>query len=155
MKKIALMLVAFLFATVTYSQSNKEEVDLFQAAMGMQKKEVVANFVHPGDAQKDAFWKIYDEYEAIRKENGLKRIKLLEQYANTYATMTDAQAEAWMKDVMKLQSATDALIVTYYNKIKKATSPIVAAQFYQIENYILSVVRAKILDEVPFIGEKR
>lgn len=155
MKKISLLLVAFLFATVTYSQSNKEEVDLFQAAMGMQKKEVVANFVHPGDAQKDAFWKIYDEYEAIRKENGQKRIKLLEQYADTYATMTDAQADAWMKDVLKLQSATDALIVTYYNKVKKATSPIVAAQFYQIEIYILSVVRAQLLDQVPFIGEKR
>lgn len=155
MKKIALLMVAFLFATVTYSQSNKEEVDLFQAAMGMQKKEVVANFVHPADAQKDAFWKIYDEYEAIRKENGQKRIKLLEQYANTYATMTDAQADAWMKDVIKLQSATDELIVTYYGKIKKATSPIVAAQFYQIENYILSVIRAKLLDEVPFIGEKK
>jgi hypothetical protein len=155
MKKITLLLVAFLFATVTYSQSNKEEVDLFQAAMGMQKKEVVANFVHPGDAQKDAFWKIYDEYEAKRKELGKKRIQLLEQYANTYATMTDAQADAWMKDVMKLQSSTDELIVTYYNKVKKATSPIAAAQFYQIENYILSVIRAKLLDQVPFIGEKR
>ena len=154
MKKVALLLVAFLFATITYSQSNKEEVDLFQAAMGMQKKEVVANFVHPTDAQKDAFWKIYDEYEAIRKVNGQKRIKLLEQYAETYATLTDAQADAWIKDVMKLQSATDELIVTYYGKVKKATSPIVAAQFYQIENYILSAVRAKILEEVPFVGHK-
>jgi len=155
MKKVTLLLIAFLFASVSYSQSNKEEIDLFQAAVGMQKKEAVANFVHPAAAQKDAFWKLYDEYETARKLNGQQRIKVLEQYANQFATMTDAQAEAWMNEVLKLQAATDGLIITYYNKIKKATSPLVATQFYQIENYFLSVVRAKILDAVPFVGEKK
>jgi len=154
MKKITLLLVACLFAAVTYSQSNKEEIDLFQAAVGMQKKEAVANFVHPTAAQKDAFWKLYDEYESARKINGQQRIKVLEQYATQFATMTDAQAEVWMKEVLKLQAATDELIIAYYNKIKKATSPLVATQFYQIENYFLAVVRAKILDAVPFVGEK-
>ena len=154
MKKITLLLVACLFATVSYSQSNKEEIDLFQAAVGIQKKEAVANFVHPTAAQKDAFWKLYDEYESVRKINGQQRIKVLEQYATQFATMTDAQAEAWMKEVLKLQAATDELIISYYNKIKKATSPLVATQFYQIENYFLAVVRAKILDTVPFVGEK-
>ncbi|MEI8049216.1 MAG: hypothetical protein WCI92_17675 [Bacteroidota bacterium] len=155
MKKITLFIAAFLFAAVTFAQSNKEEVDLFQAAAGMQKKEAVAAFVHPSDAQKVAFWKLYDEYEAARKINGQKRIQVLEQYAKQYKTMTDAQAEAWMKDVIALQSSTDKLIITYYKKVKKATSPLVATQFYQIENYILSVIRTEILDEVPFLGEKK
>ncbi len=155
MRKITLFIAAFLFAAVTFAQSNKEEVDLFQAAAGMQKKEAVAAFVHPSDAQKDAFWKLYDEYEVSRKINGQKRIQVLEQYAKQYKTMTDAQAEAWMKDVIALQSSTDKLIITYYKKVKKATSPLVATQFYQIENYILSVVRSEILDEIPFLGEKK
>jgi hypothetical protein len=155
MKKITLFIAAFLFAAVTFAQSNKEEVDLFQAAAGMQKREAVAAFVHPSDAQKDAFWKLYDEYEVARKINGQKRIQVLEQYAKQYKTMTDAQAEAWMKDVIALQTSTDKLIITYYKKVKKATSPLVATQLYQIENYILSVVRSEILDEVPFLGEKK
>lgn len=155
MKKITLFIAALAFTALTYAQSNKEEVDLFQAAVGMQKKEAVAQFVHPTDLQKDAFWKLYDEYEVARKANGQKRIQLLEQYANQYLTMTDEQADTWTKEVIKLQTGTDKLIVTYYNKIKKATSPIVATQFYQIENYILSVVRAEILDEVPFLGQKK
>ena len=33
-------------------------------------------------------------------------------------TMTDAQAESFLKEVTALQSATDKLIVTYSNKIK-------------------------------------
>ena len=153
MKKITLLMAALMMAALSYAQTNKEEVDLVQAAFGMEKKAVVANFVHPTDLQKDAFWQLYDEYEVTRKENGKKRIQLLEQYAEQYSTMTDEQADAWMKEVLKLSAATDKLIVTYYNKIKKVTSPIVATQFYQIEGYILTGIRMEILEGVPFLGE--
>jgi hypothetical protein len=39
-----------------WAQSNKEEIDLVQAAFGRDKKAVVADFVKPSPAQKDAFW---------------------------------------------------------------------------------------------------
>ena len=154
MKKITFLLVALAIGFATYAQSNKEEVDLIQAAFGMEKKAVVASFVHPSDMQKDAFWKLYDEYEVERKENGKKRIQLLEQYAKQYNTMTDEQADIFTNEVIKLQTATDKLIVTYYNKIKKVTSPIVASQFYQIENFILTAIRMEILEGVPFLEKK-
>ena len=155
MKKIALLLVAMTIAFVTYSQSNKEEVDLVQAAFGMEKKAVVASFVQPTDLQKDAFWQQYDAYEAERKEFGKKRIQLLEQYSKQYNSMTEEQADVWTNEVIKLQTATDKLIATYYNKIKKVTSPIVATQFYQIENYILTGIRMEILEGVPFLVKKK
>lgn len=155
MKKITLLIALLAIVSFTYSQSNKEEVDLIQAAFGMEKKAVVANFVHPADAQKDAFWTLYDDYELQRKENGLKRMELLKQYAGQYNTMTDEQADVWTNEVIKLQTATDKLIATYYKKIKKVTSPIVATQFYQIENYILTAIRMEVLDGVPFLGEKK
>ncbi len=155
MKKITLLITSVVIAIASYSQSNKEEVDLFQAAFGMEKKAVVANFVNLLEIQKGPFWQLYDEYELARKENGKKRIELLEQYAKEYNTMTNEQAEAWTNEVIKLSTATDKLIVTYYNKIKKVTTPLVATQFYQIEGYILTTIRMEILEEVPFLGEKK
>ena len=67
-------MAALTIAIVSYCQSGKEEVDFIQAAFGMEKKTIVANFVHPAELQKDAFWKLYDEYEIARKENAKKRI---------------------------------------------------------------------------------
>jgi len=154
MKKFILIFAASLMATFTYAQSNKEEVDLVQAAFGMDKKAAVAEFVKPSAAQKDAFWKLYDEYETQRKELGKQRITLLEQYANQYKTMTSEQADAWSKKVMDLQKKTDNLITTYYGKIKGISDGIVATQFYQIESYILTVIRAQILDAIPFVEKK-
>jgi hypothetical protein len=155
MKKYILIIAVIFMASFTRAQSNKEEVDLMQAAFGMDKKAVVAEFVKPSDAQKDAFWKLYDEYETQRKNLGKERIKLLEQYAGQYETMTNAQADAWTKKVMDLQKKTDALIVTYYNKVRAISNGIVALQFYQIENYVLAAIRAQVLQNVPFVEKKK
>jgi hypothetical protein len=151
MKKYILIAFAIFLASFAYTQSNKEEIDLIQAAFGMEKKAIVADFVQPTDAQKDAFWALYDEYETKRKELGKERIELLAQYAEQYLKMTSEQADEWTKKVMDLQSKTDKLIATYYEKVKGVTDGVVATQFYQIENYILSMIRMQVLQEVPFL----
>ena len=151
MKKYFLIMAALFFASFAYTQSNKEEVDLYQAAFGMDKKAVVADFVQPSATQKDAFWKLYDEYETQRKVLGKQRIALLEQYADHYVDMTPVQADAWTVKVIDLQKKTDNLIATYYGKVKAISDGHVATQFYQIENYILTAIRMQILQKVPFL----
>jgi len=149
MKKITLLLTALIFAASMYAQSNKEEIDLMQSAFGMDKKAMVAEFVQVDPAQKDAFWKLYDEYETARKALGKERIELLNQYTEGYTKFTNESADAWTKKVIDLSKKTDALIITYYNKIKKVTNPIVALQFYQVEGYILSGIRVSLLESLP------
>ena len=43
----------------------------------------------------------------------------------------------------------------YVKKMRKETSPLVAAQFYQIEHYIIDGVRFQLLNNVEFIHEKK
>jgi hypothetical protein len=148
MKKVTLLL----FALVMFASANaqmKEEVDLMQAAFGMEKKAMVSAFIQVDETQKDAFWALYDEYETARKEYGKTRIQLLEQYAEKWETLTNEEADKWTAEVIKLGTSTDKLITKYYNKIKKVTNPVVALQFYQIENYILSGIRLSILESLP------
>jgi len=154
MKKYILIAVALFVTSFAYSQSDKEEIDLMQAAFGMDKRAIVSDFVKPSPAEKDAFWKLYDEYEAKRKELGKQRIELLKQYADKYLTMTGVDADAWTKKVMDLQKKTDNLIADYYKKVLKISDGVVATQFYQIENYILTAIRAEMLQKVPFLPNK-
>jgi len=149
MKKITLVLSALFIAALVSAQSNKEEIELMQAAFGMEKKAMVEEFVKVDAAQKDAFWKLYDEYETARKDLGKERIDLFNQYVKNYSTLTNEVADAWTVKVLDLGKRTDALLVSYYNKIKKATNPIVALQFFQVESYILSGIRLKVLEELP------
>lgn len=152
MKKL-LVIAAFFVSVAGFAQSNKEDVDLIQSIYGKEKKAIVAEFIKLEGAQSDAFWKLYDEYESQRKELGKQRISLLERYANSYMTLDDATTDQLMKDMMGLSVKTDKLINTYYGKIKKASGVKAAAQFAQLESYLLSVIRANIFENIPFIGE--
>ena len=153
MKKTLLTTLMVALAFFAFSQSNKEEVDLVQSVFGMEKKAMAAEFIKLEGAPKDAFWLAYDEYETKRKELGKKRIGLLEKYVNGYSNMDDAGMDQITKEIISLQGDTDKLIVTYYNKIKKGSGVKAAAQFYQFENYILSKIRAEIMENIPLIGE--
>ncbi|TLX72458.1 hypothetical protein E9993_18170 [Labilibacter sediminis] len=153
MKYLTLLITGLLITTFTYAQSFKEEVDLLQAAFGMEKKVIVDQFVHPDEAQQDAFWKVYDEYETKRKDFGKKRLDLLVNYSEIWENMSDAQADSFMKELLKLKSSTDRLLVSYFKKVKKVTSPKVATQFFQIESYILTTVRFQLQESVPFVHQ--
>lgn len=152
MKKLFILL-AVCVSSVAYAQSNKEDVDFIQSIYGKEKKTIVGDFIKVEGAQKDGFWKLYDEYEVKRKELGQKRIALLEKYASTYGTMDDAATSQVIKETAALGAATDKLIISYHKKMEKAAGVKAAAQFYQIEVFFLSKIRAAIFESIPFIGE--
>jgi hypothetical protein len=154
MKKISLFIVSVFVTLFSFSQSNTEEIDLIQSLYGMEKKAIVEEFVQPKTDNRVPFWEVYDAYEMERKELGKERINLVEEFANSYETMTNEQAEAWMAKVITLGNKRDKLLVSYYKKVKKVTSPIVAMRFYQLEAYLLTAIRYEILDVIPFVEEK-
>ncbi len=155
MKKIVVLLVAILFANFTYAQDYSiEEVEVVQNLFGAEKKAIIEAFVDLEGVDATAFWSLYEEYEVVRKELGKEKIALLHEY-ETIKTITDEEVEALMKRAMPLRKSQDALIEKYYKKIKKATSAIVGAQFYQIEHFISDGVRFTILNNMGLVQDKK
>ncbi len=154
MKKLSIILTAILMAQVTTNaQSNEEGIDMIQALFGMDKKEMYTSIIKVQGPVADNFWALYDEYEAKRKDLGKNRIKLLQQYADNYDTHSQQQLDQMMNDHIKQKSSLDKLINQYYKKIRSSAGSKAAAQFLQLENYILAATRLDIMDNVPFIGE--
>ena len=152
-KSLLIVAVGVLFAGSALCQSIQEEVDYLQSIFGMGKKAMVAQFINSEGTGMEAFWVLYDEYEVSRKQLGQERLMLLYVYANEYGQMNDEELGTLMKAIMKHKKSLDKLIDKYYKKIVKSSGTVAAAQFYQIENYILSGIRVAILDDIPFIGE--
>lgn len=150
--KHLLFIAALFISTISFAQSNTEDVDLIQSLYGMEKKEIIADFLALQGAQADGFWGLYDQYEMERKQLGKERIALLERYAYNYGTLDDDTTDSLIKEMTQLGAKTDKLISKYYGKMKKPAGVKAAAQFVQIETYLLSVVRASILENIPFIG---
>jgi hypothetical protein len=150
-KLITVLFFAFGILSSANAQSAAEEVDLIQSIYGMEKKEMVKNFIKPDASKSDAFWTIYDQYEVERKENGKKRLKLLQDYANNYGTMSAEMMDETIKNIMTQRNTVNKTIDKYYKKIKKEVGSKEAAQFYQFENYLLSEIRVAIMDNIPFL----
>ncbi|MBC8320753.1 MAG: hypothetical protein H8E34_08530 [Bacteroidetes bacterium] len=154
MKKLILIITGLFAGLFVFAQSNTEEIDLIQSMYGIEKKAIVKEFVQPKAINKDAFWNVYEKYEADRKILGKERINLLEQFATQYEKMTNDESTLWMKKVIALDDKQDKLIVSYYKKVSKVTTPIVAMRFYQLEIYLITAIRFEILNEMPFVEDK-
>lgn len=154
MKKLLFIIAAMLMiAPMAKSQSNAEEIDFFQSIFGSEKKAMVASFINLEGEASTAFWANYDRYETERKALGKSRIALLEKYADEYEDMNADQTDAIMASWIKQRKAVDKLIDTYYKKMKKSSGSKAAAQFYHLENYFASAIRATLLESIPVIGE--
>lgn len=154
MKKILgiILLVAGSFAA-SYAQLSQDDVALFQSIYGKEKRDVVQQYMKLSEAESAAFWTLYDEYEAARKEIGKKRIQLLEVYAKNYNTLTDETADNLMTDVLAQTEAMTKLQMKYYAKMKKVITPLKAAQFIQLESYMDNAAKVELAENIPFLGE--
>ena len=154
MKKINLVLSILLIAVVSaFSQSDKEEVEMYQSIFGMEKKAVVAEFIKLEGEPATAFWKLYDEYETVRKAHGQKRIDLLDKYVSSYETLDDEKTAEITKEMISLGNEYNKLILKYQKSINKACGVKPSAQFYQLEIYFQSTICLTLMEQIPFIGE--
>ena len=154
MKKYFLSAVLLASVALTaFSQTNVEEVDFYQSVFGMAKRTMVSDFIDLENFPEVDFWQLYDEYEVARKDLGKKRLELLDTYAKAYMSLDDPRTDEIIKDMATQKKSLDKLIFKYYKKMSKTVGVKPAAQFYQLENYLLSAIRLAILDNIPFIGE--
>ena len=150
MKITSLLLLLTLVFSNLGAQSAKEEVDFMQSVFGMEKKALVAEFVRPDAAQKDAFWQLYDEYETARKALGKTRIELLLKYEENFDNLSNEIAAGLLKEVLALTKKNDKLLASYVKKVAKAKDPVVSMHFHQIEMYVMSEIRLALSDGLPF-----
>ncbi|PWT71307.1 MAG: hypothetical protein C5B59_18355 [Bacteroidetes bacterium] len=134
------------------AQTSDAETEAVINLLGVQKKEAIAKLVPVSGKDSIAFWKIYDEYQQANKANAKDRLKLYEGTAMSYQNMTPAIADSLAKLYFINRSDQEKALETYYKKIKAATNPITAFEFYQAEIYILTQVRAQIMQQIPAYG---
>lgn len=148
---VMLFCIAVTFSS--YAQTSDAEAEALINLFGVQKREAIMALVPISGKDSVAFWKIYSEYEASNKPLNINRIKLYEKTALSYSKMTAARADSLATQYFANRQDQEKNLEAYYKKIKAATSPIVAFEFYQAEVYLLTQVRAQIMQQIPTYGQ--
>jgi hypothetical protein len=153
MNKIYLVLT-ILLTSISFGQSSmKEDVDIIQSIFGKEKKELINQYMNIATEHSTEFWKIYDEYETERKDLGQTKIKIVNEYASNYETLSNEKADELVKATLKNNMEYEKLNEKYYAKMKKVIGSIQAAKFIQVEGFVQNSVKSAILNSIPFIGE--
>ena len=152
--KILLMAVFSAFTTLAaFAQTSDAETDAIINLLGVQKKEAMTKLVNVASKDSVAFWKIYDEYTKGNIETAKNRIRLYEQTARSYTNLAPATADSLAKKYFENRINQEKMLEQYYNKIKAATNPVLAFEFYQAEVYLLTQIRAQIMQQIPTYGQ--
>ena len=136
------------------AQNNEDEqLQLIRDQWGVDKKQLIMDYMKFSDAESKKFWPIYDAYMKEQRMLMDSRIKMIKDYATNYSKLTNAKATELTNKVLDNDMAQSRLAKTYYAKFSTAITPLRASQYMQVEYYLNTTIKSMIQDEIPFVGE--
>ena len=153
MKKLVLLPLFLLLAipTLAVADDLDKYLEMMRSDLRAAKTEIHTEALELTDAQAEAFWPIQREYETELAKLGDQRMQLIKDYAAAYESMSPEIAKKLVERAFKLESSRLSLLKKYTGKVSKATSPIVAARFAQVEAIINSLLDLQIRAETPLV----
>ena len=119
--------------------------------MRAEKKVVFAENLWLSDAEGKAFWPVYNEYEAELSKINNRVIELLGEYAETFDTLSDAQAKEMLDEVFSIRKKKLSLRKSYAKKFGKVIPQKKVFRFFQLEYAIESLVNFSIAADLPYM----
>lgn len=111
------------------------------------KREMLFNHLQVSQAQAAAFWRIYEDYESVRRALFKERVKLINKHAQVQTTAADKEVRGIIRRLLENDVEYREMYKEYYGRIALIVGPQKALQFVHIEEYFQ--VRANIrLDSV-------
>lgn len=153
MKSLLVALFAVLCLSTDVLAQTTEEINIIQNLYGMEKRSlfIMAMDLSPSDSV--SFWPIYDKYEEKRKDIGKERIEWLKKFADKYPAVSAEELDEIVEEASDLNEEFHDLLMDTYKTLRKNTSSMVAAKFYQIESFLNTAIVGELQSRLPFIGE--
>src|SRR5258708_1200889 len=128
-----------------------ENVRLFRKDVRSLKKEIISANLEVTDTEAQRFWPIYDRYmgEMVQIED--QKFELLKEYARNYDTLTDEQADSYIKGRAAVEESILQLRLKYMPIFREVLSGKTAALFTQMDWRLSLVADLQLASQVPLI----
>jgi len=128
-----------------------EDVKLFRKDVRSQKKQIIAANMDLTDEEAQQFWPIYDRYTAELAELWDAKFALLKEYAQNYTTMSNEQAESYIKGRAAVEESIMQLRLKYLPIFRKVLPGKSTALFFQIDWRLSLIVDLQLSSQIPLI----
>lgn len=145
------LLVVVLMALTTTVLAQDKTLELMRQDLKTQKVAIMTASLPMTQAQADAFWPVYREYGLELSKLGDRRMAVLKKYAANIDKIDEKLADELVRESFSIATDRNDLLEKYYAKASKAVGAVTAARFVQVENQMLTLLDAQIIDQVPLV----
>ena len=132
-----------------------KDIEMLRENLRAQRKQLMAQNMTLTADEATKFWPIFDQYrkEAIKPND--ERWALIKDYAANYNTMTDAQAQDYMKRATAVDQQLLELRMKYVPVFEKVISPKKTALWYQIDRRIDLLINLQLSTQIPMVDTSK
>ena len=145
------ILIAAILCVATSAWAQQSALELLRQDLKTQKVALLTASLPLTSKEADVFWPIYRDYSNELAKIYDRRIAVLKTVFEKYDTMDAKTAEELVEKSFSIAEDKTSLLEKTYKKVSKQLGPVTAARFMQVENQILLIVEAQVIDQVPLI----
>ena len=154
MRLIAMVLAITLIGFTGYAAAQDkaaDNMDLVKEKIRTDKKLFIATNMQLTESEANAFWPVYEAYQAELGKLREREIKLIENFAKNYETMSDDVAKNLLDDALSIDSGHQKLIQSYLSKFRGVLPDKKVARYYQLESKIDAVLEYEMAKRIPLV----
>jgi len=124
-------------------------LDAIPADLETDKTQVIKDAIELNEKEAAAFWPVYKMYAAEQAKLDEERMQLVKRYADTWTTLTDAEARDMVRQSLAFESRRADLKNQYFARFNQVLPGLTVAKFFQLEHRLDLLVDLKIASALP------
>jgi hypothetical protein len=131
-------------------QKNDVDMATLEQALSTKRREIISSGMGTLTAdQMKTFWTIYGDFEKEKDAIMSSRLSLLQKYTDGFATLADADIVKMYGESTAMQKQMIDLRAKYFDIINKKLGAKAAGRFAHIDDYLTTIGRLAMLDNMP------
>jgi hypothetical protein len=131
--------------------STNQDIELLRKDIRSQKKQIIAANMPLSDTEAQKFWPVYDQFTAELVKINNDKYALIQEYAQNYGSMTEAQADNWATRLLKVDVDVTSLRQKYWPNFCKVLPAKKAALYVQIERRAQMLIDIQLASQIPLL----
>jgi hypothetical protein len=147
---VTALVVCAVFPAAAFAQVDSY-IEMLRSDVRKEKVAVITEVMAFTDAEAQAFWPLYREYELDLAKIFDERIANIKKFAEHFENLDDATADDLVTTAFKLDEKRLKLQKSFYAKVKKAIGAKRAGKFMQLEGQIDRLIDLQIAANLPLM----
>jgi hypothetical protein len=143
------LLLCLVIGADVSAQRAADTLEFADRMWAMKKKAVVLEYMQLTEAEKAAFWPVYDSYNGATAHLEIECMHLLAMYSKDYHELSPQKLENLSTRILQNDFMLAKLRKQFYKRFKKALSARQATAFMQLDNEFRTMIRVDMQRNSP------